>query len=133
LETPITILHFIRGRVRLRVSCITHSIERSRALEDGVRSASGIITVRVNPLTSTVLVTYDPGMLGVAEVLSIVESALPPSRPFPPIQGGDARILEAYPSFNAVVGGDDLASRVVSAFAWKAAEIAAVHLIAALV
>jgi hypothetical protein len=72
-------------------------------------------------------------MLGVAEVLSIVESALPPPRPFPPIQGGDAHILEAYRSFNAVGGGDDLASRVVSAFAWKAAEIAAVHLIAALV
>lgn len=124
MEQSITIIHVLAGRIRLRVPAILDGPEQARKLEQSAQAMTGIVSVQANELTSNVLVTYDPEIIEVDSVLSWLgseQSKLAPSMS-----------KELSVSYGAAEY-EDAASRLMSVFVWKAAEIAAGRLISALI
>jgi Ca2+-transporting ATPase len=82
--TAVTILHArVRGRLRVRARALYRNPEAARKLDNRLSDRDGISTVRVNQLTATVLIHFEPdlnaehvlGML--AESLGLTENEAP--------------------------------------------------------
>jgi hypothetical protein len=64
----VQILHAIEGRLRIRVSAMkAESVGRTYA--ERLRCMSGISDVQVNPLTGSMIIRYDPAIIGRAALL----------------------------------------------------------------
>ncbi|WP_165224126.1 heavy metal translocating P-type ATPase [Aquisphaera insulae] len=68
--------HEIPGRLRLRNPAIHRRGELCQAIERELMSVLGVDSYRTNPLTSTVLVQYDPAELTRDQIIEIIDGAL---------------------------------------------------------
>ena len=59
----VKIIHFIPGRVRLRIQEIKENAKLAREIQQAFINIPGITTVDMNPLTGSVLIKYDPKSL----------------------------------------------------------------------
>jgi hypothetical protein len=104
-----TILSETPGRVRFRVPSLYRNPTVARLIADILAARRGVLTVRSNPRTRSVLVEYDEGELSardVARVLAVVERRVAPRVP----RGGGP-----IPTGSALRAGDARCDRSGSA------------------
>ncbi|QEH33166.1 Copper-exporting P-type ATPase A [Aquisphaera giovannonii] len=70
------VLHEIPGRLRMRNPAIHRRSELCQAIERELMSVLGVDSYKTNPLTSTVLVQYDPVELTRDQIIEIIDGAL---------------------------------------------------------
>src|SRR5215510_13203070 len=63
----------VRGRVRARVAGLRRRPDVARRIEDRLTIQVGILEVRANPLTGTVLVLFDAESLGPRQIATELE------------------------------------------------------------
>ena len=66
----------VRGRLRVKNPLLFRKKELCQAIERDLMAAAGIERFSTNPLTGSVLVHYDPGVLSRSQVIEILDSAL---------------------------------------------------------
>ncbi len=81
----VQLAHASPGRMRLKVAQVKGNAERARQIEEQIRSVSGIHSVEANPVTGSLLLTYEQSALesmelpfSVARVLGISLNDLDP-------------------------------------------------------
>lgn len=81
----VRLAHASSGRIRLKVAEIKSDSQRAREIEDRLRTVPGIQSVQANPVTGSLLLTYDEPALesmempfAVAQVLGISLNDLDP-------------------------------------------------------
>lgn len=72
----VRLAHISAGRMRLKVDDIKGNARRARDIEDQLRVVSGIHSVEGNPVTGSLLLTYDPSALESMELQFSVAQAL---------------------------------------------------------
>ena len=70
------IKHEIPGRIRIKNPMIHRKADLCQAIERELMSVLGVDYYKTNPLTSTVLVKYDPKELTRDQIIEIIDSAL---------------------------------------------------------
>ena len=68
--------HEIPGRLRIKNSVIHRKADLCQAIERELMSVLGVDSYKTNPLTSTVLVQYDPKELTRDQIIEIIDGAL---------------------------------------------------------
>lgn len=63
LTDNVQVTHFLPGRLRLKAPAIRGQAAAAKALGDAIRSIPGIKTLEINPLTGSLLITYDTAVL----------------------------------------------------------------------
>lgn len=84
--TSVRLAHASAGRIRLKIDDLKNDLEKAADLESRLRTVSGISTVKANPVTGSLLITYDEPVLesmempfAVAQVLGISLNDLDPA------------------------------------------------------
>ena len=62
-------VHHVPGRLRVRVPQVKRSPKESRRVQDHLKDLMGVENVSVNPITGSVLVTYDQNRIDSSEIL----------------------------------------------------------------
>ncbi|HEX2923761.1 MAG TPA: hypothetical protein VHS28_07030 [Chloroflexota bacterium] len=70
-----SLVHAVPGRMRIRLSRKHRSTEIMRALAQALSSVDGVRQVQSNPISGSVLLLYDPEVLGVESVLPAARAA----------------------------------------------------------
>src|SRR5271157_3939354 len=70
------VMHEIPGRLRIKNSVIHRKSDLCQAIERELMSVLGVDSYKTNPLTSTVLVQYDPKELSRDQIIEIIDGAL---------------------------------------------------------
>jgi copper chaperone CopZ len=66
-------LHNVPGRLRVKIPAIRCRQDDCLAVEDMLRDLDGVANVTVNPVTGSVLVNYDCGLIDPKDVLRLLE------------------------------------------------------------
>ncbi len=64
MANDVQIVHFIPGRVRFKAERIKRSPAFTSEVQQRLGALAGVQQVEINPLTGSVLVVYDPQVLG---------------------------------------------------------------------
>jgi hypothetical protein len=65
MEGPVNVLvHALDGRLRIKVQAIKQNAVAAASLEHSLRDVKGVKAVKANPLTGSVLISYDPWRIG---------------------------------------------------------------------
>jgi hypothetical protein len=82
----VRVVHALQGRVRLKVDTLRVDPELARKVETRLSMIRGMLEVKINPLTGSVLMCFDPALfesidfhLAVAGALGIAPSDLDPA------------------------------------------------------
>ena len=68
-----SIVHHVPGRIRIGVPLIKElSVSDLRKRFSAIEIPEGIRDIRPNPITGTVVISYDPGMINILEYLENV-------------------------------------------------------------
>ena len=67
--------HHVPGRLRLKVSSIKGHPQRARSLENWLLALDGVYSATANPLTGSIVVTYDVAGLSASMILARLEMA----------------------------------------------------------
>jgi len=70
------VMHELPGRLRIKNSVIHRKSDLCQAIERELMSVLGVDSYKTNPLTSTVLVQYDPKELTRDQIIEIIDGAL---------------------------------------------------------
>ena len=70
------VMHEIPGRLRIKNSVVHRKSDLCQAIERELMSVLGVDSYKTNPLTSTVLVQYDPKELTRDQIIEIIDGAL---------------------------------------------------------
>jgi len=81
----IDIAHYAPGRVRLRVARVKTDAAFAARLERGLVAVPGVRSVRLRPLTGSVLIEFTPGVLGAAPTRAALLDSL--AALFPQLDG----------------------------------------------
>jgi copper chaperone CopZ len=73
-SSPVTVLSNLPGRARLRVAGLRDNPASAEAVSNALRSLPGVRAAKVDPLTGSALLRYDPAHLTLPEI----QSALTP-------------------------------------------------------
>jgi hypothetical protein len=86
-EVGLRLVHMFPGRMRLKLDQVKGDVQRAREIEEGLRRVPRIHSADANPLTGSLLITYDPQGLdsmempfAVANVLGISLNDLDPEQ-----------------------------------------------------
>ncbi len=74
-ERNLTVVSFVPGRIRVRADRSLRSSDSMRALQELLAGLGGVREVQVNPTTGSLLMSYDPETLDMAELLLAVQNA----------------------------------------------------------
>jgi hypothetical protein len=103
----VTVVHAIAGRLRLRVSALKHNEKLAGELRDQLAEVAEFQTVEANPVTGSVLLTYDTAYQ--QAVISRLRTT------FPELQPGELR-LPCPPPGNGSPAGAGMARDVTRIF-----------------
>lgn len=68
-------VHYIHGRMRVKVPEVKRSAAFARRIEGWLSSVEGIREVRANPVTGNVLILHDPDRVAAREILGALLAA----------------------------------------------------------
>jgi len=64
-QKTVTIVHAMPGRIRVRLDRASRSPEGVQSLVDAISKVEGVRQVQANPVSGSILVHYDPEVLGI--------------------------------------------------------------------
>jgi hypothetical protein len=83
-------IHHVPGRLRIKARELKRNPQRATTVETAVRQHQGITSAEVNELTGSLLIYYDPKLIGRQAVLELIANENihpdPDSRPATPSQ-----------------------------------------------
>ena len=65
-------LHHVPGRLRVKIPALKSNPQKSKEIND-LLDLYGVYTVRVNTMTGSTIVTYDPERIGVERLLQVLK------------------------------------------------------------
>jgi copper chaperone CopZ len=67
-------LHHVPGRLRVKIPALKSNPQKSNEIND-LLDLYGVHTVRVNTMTGSTIVTYDPDRIGVERLLQVLKES----------------------------------------------------------
>ena len=77
MVSAVTLVHAVHGRMRLKVPGVKGDSARAQTIEGTLRTFPGILKVKANPVTGSVLLYYDPLRIGRMALLDLLTAIGP--------------------------------------------------------